>query len=155
QLAGAPLNGSPWAEAAHAGAEHAPYLKRLLERRGDLLADADQTWPERLVAQALADAVQIEAEPRPMIEGMAVLRRAKDAVHLACAMADLSRAWPLARVTRALTDFADASLRAALAMTAREAVERGDLAQGGTIGGSLAGYVLLALGKMGAHELNY
>jgi glutamate-ammonia-ligase adenylyltransferase len=149
--------GSPWADAAAALVEHAPYLARLIERRADLLADIDAQWPERLLAQALADAAAITASPPGMDEGMRALRRAKDAVHLAAAIADVSRAWPLQRVTGALTDFADASLRAALALGARERAERGDIvasADGGEAG-PVPGFALIAMGKMGAGELNY
>jgi glutamate-ammonia-ligase adenylyltransferase len=88
---------------------------------------------------------------------MRTLRRAKDAVHLAAAMADLARAWPLHRVTRALTDFADAALRAALALAAKERAAAGDIivSEAGGESGPAPGFALIAMGKMGAGELNY
>lgn len=149
--------GSPFASAVAALIEHAPYLKRLTERRPDLLDNPDSDWPERLLAQALADADAIAADPPPIEDGMRTLRRAKDAVHLAAAVADLARAWPLSRVTRALTSFADASLRAALAMAAKERAASGDvvLADANGTSGPIPGFSLIAMGKMGAGELNY
>lgn len=149
--------GSPWAGAIAAMIEHAPYLRRLLERRPDLLDQPDAQWPERLLAQAIADAQAIEQDPPPIEDGMRILRRAKDAVHLAAAVADLARAWPLERVTGALTDFADASLRAALALGAQESIARGDLVASPPSGdvGPVPGFALIAMGKMGTGELNY
>jgi glutamate-ammonia-ligase adenylyltransferase len=149
--------GSPWAGAAASVFEHAPYLRRLIERRGDLVADVDADWPRRLLADALAQANAIATAPPALDEGMRTLRRAKDAVHLAVAIADLARAWPLAQVTQAITDFADAALRAALAMAARERAEHGDIvaADADSNSGPVPGVALIAMGKMGAGELNY
>jgi len=151
------LVNSPWAQAAAALSAHAPYLRRLIERRPDLLDQPDAGWPERMFARALADANALIAAPTSLEDGMRMLRRAKDAVHLACAVADVSRAWPLLRVTGALTDFADASLRAALALAAKERAASGDLvADGGDAErGPVPGFALIVMGKMGAGELNY
>lgn len=143
--------GTVWHEAAAAGVAHAPYLGRLIDRRPDLCMDLDAEWPARLLAHALAEAAFIAADPPAIDEAMQRLRRAKDAVHLAVAIADLARVWPLDRVTGAITEFADASLQAAVAVAVREARARGDLAQDA---GAL-GFALIAMGKMGAHELNY
>lgn len=158
--AGAPAPtfvGSAWAEAASAAAAHAPYLRRLMLRRPDLLEAVDAGWAERLLADALSDANAIALAPPAMDEAMLRLRRAKDAVHLAAAIADLARAWPLARVTGALSDFADAALRAALAVAAVESARRGDIEPGAfeAAVGPVPGFALIAMGKMGAGELNY
>jgi len=149
--------GSPWGDAAAALVEHTPYLKRLIDRRPDLITNADTAWPDRLLSEALANANAIAATPPPMEDGMRILRQGKDAVHLACAIADLSGAWPLQRVTGALTDYADAVLRAAMALGARERIERGDIvaSNAGEDVGPIAGFTLIAMGKMGAGELNY
>ncbi len=50
---------------------------------------------------------------------MRALRRAKRETHLAIALADLSGAFDVAATTQALTRFADAAVRAALALRAR------------------------------------
>jgi glutamate-ammonia-ligase adenylyltransferase len=140
-----------WNEAAAAAVAHAPYLARLIDRRPDLCVDLDAGWPARLLADALGLARAIASDPPATEEGMARLRRAKDAVHLAAAIADLARVWPLDRVTGALTDFADASLQAAVAIAARDVRSKGDLAEDA----NARGLALIAMGKMGAHELNY
>src|SRR5262245_49159530 len=111
--------GSVWADAAASATENAPYLRMLIDRRADLLHDLGAEWPQRVLDQALAEARAIALAPPSLDEGMRILRRGKQAVHLAAALADLARAWPLMRVTGALTDFADAALRAAVALGAR------------------------------------
>lgn len=153
----APFAGTIWAQAAASAAGSAPYLRRLMERRPDLLEGADETWAERLLAEALAQAQAIALDPPPIEEAMVILRRAKDAVHLVTATADLARLWPLLRVTGAITDFADVSLRAALAVGARESAARGDISVDAFSGaaGPVPGLILIAMGKMGAGELNY
>lgn len=148
---------APWSGAAAAAYECAPYLRRLIERRADLLEGADAEWAERRVREAIETANAIAADPPPLDEAMRALRRAKDALHLATALADLAKLWPLERVTGALTDFADASLRAALALAVRESAARGDIevGAGGEDEGPIPGLTLIAMGKMGAGELNY
>ena len=156
-LVGGPLAGTPWAQAAASASENAPYLRRVMERRPDLLENAGADWAERLLREALAQAHAIALDPPPIEEAMRVLRRGKDAVHLATALADLSRIWPLMRVTGAITDYADAALRAAVAVAAREGETRGDitLAPFDAEDGPIPGLILVAMGKMGAGELNY
>lgn len=146
-----------WAQAAAAAISHAPYLARLIERRPDLVDGMGADWPEHLLQGARRAADDIARRPPPLEAGMRVLRRAKDAVHLAAAIADLARAWPLPRVTGALTDFADAALRAALALGAAESARRGDIVPSAYDGasGAVPGFALIAMGKMGAGELNY
>lgn len=153
----APFAGSPWEQAAAAAASHAPYLRRLMMRRPDLLQGVDDAWADRSLAEAIASANTIAAAPLALEETMRTLRRAKDAIHIVTGLADLARAWPLARVTSALTDFADASLRAAVALAANESVRRGDIVVGSgqPPHGPAPGVALIAMGKMGARELNY
>jgi len=75
---------------------------------------------------------------------------------LLIALADIGGVWPVERVTRALTELADAALRAAVRYLLRGAAAQGKFSpcdparpeEG-------SGYVILAMGKMGAFELNY
>src|SRR6185369_2803148 len=87
---------------------------------------------------------------------MQQLRAMKAEAALLIALADIGGVWPLQRVTRALTDLADTAVRAAVRFLLGDAVARGKLEprhpaqpeQG-------AGYAVVAMGKMGAFELNY
>jgi glutamate-ammonia-ligase adenylyltransferase len=87
---------------------------------------------------------------------MRSLRRMKAEAALLIALADIGGVWPVARVTQALTDVADAALGIAVRYLLGEAVKRGrfmpsDL-EHPEVG---SGIVLLAMGKMGGYELNY
>ncbi len=149
--------GSVWQQASAAAASHAPYLRRLMSRRPDLLTSPDAAWAERILHEAIAAADAIAQAPPPIDEAMVILRRAKGAVHLSAALADLSGAWPLMQVTGAITRFADASLRAAIAVAATESAKRGDIVVSAFDSevGPAPGMALIAMGKMGAGELNY
>lgn len=82
-----------------------------------------------------------------------VLRKAKGRIALTLALADLSGAWPLERITQTLTDFADCALSSAMAVELEAQRRRGKLSM--VDGVPSAGMVALAMGKMGAYELNY
>ena len=87
---------------------------------------------------------------------MRLLRRMKAEASLLIALADIGGVWPVMRVTAALTELADAAVGAAVRYLLERAVQRrqaspADAAQPEE--GS--GYIVLAMGKMGAGELNY
>lgn len=149
--------GSIWQQASSAAASHAPYLRRLMTRRPDLLVSPDEVWAERILRDAISAAEAIALAPPPIEEAMVILRRAKDAAHLSAALADLARLWPLMQVTGAITNFADAALRAAISVAAAESAKRGDIVAGAFDSevGPAPGIALIAMGKMGAGELNY
>src|SRR5690606_37275890 len=149
--------GSIWQQASAAAASHAPYLRRLMTRRPDLLVSPDEAWAERILRDAISAAEAIALAPPPIEEAMVILRRAKDAAHISAALADLARLWPLLQVTGAITNFADAALRAAISVAAAESAKRGDIVAGAFDSevGAAPGIALIAMGKMGAGELNY
>ena len=87
---------------------------------------------------------------------MAPLRRAKAAAALVVAAADIASAWPLMKVTGALTTLADLAIRSAVATLLRQAHAGGDLnLPDPNAPETGCGYVILALGKHGGCELNY
>ena len=114
---------------------NSPYLRALLRRRAGVVARIGADGFDAALANAMAF--------DPALPIAARLRSAKADVALITALADLSGAWPLERVTRALADFADAALDASIAaaLAEREAPN--------------TGFVALALGKLGSFELNY
>ncbi len=81
--------------------------------------------------------------PGPEAAG-AALRRLKQCGALTVALADIFELWPLGKVLSALSKLADAHLAAAVTVLLRD----GDDA-------SASGYALIALGKLGARELNF
>ena len=128
-----------------------PYLARLAQsRHADLeallAADPGDALAAIVDGAAAAGALMPEA-------GRTALRRLKARLHLLTALCDLGGVWDLERVTGALTRFADAAVGAAAALAARTLADR--LRAAARDAGPPAGLFVLALGKMGAFELNY
>ena len=87
---------------------------------------------------------------------MRLLRRMKAEAALLIALADIGGVWPVMRVTAALTALADAAVGAAVRHLLADAARRRRLAPQDSARPELgSGYIVLAMGKMGAHELNY
>lgn len=131
-----------------------PYLAKLAVRRPDMLARLLAHAPDSRLAAILAEARAVAADDLDTVKR--ALRLLKGELHLLTALCDLGGVWSLDHVTQALTDFADATLHAALNAAAREAVQRKlmQTAREGSIG-PVPGFFALALGKHGAGELNY
>ncbi|WP_292290468.1 glutamine-synthetase adenylyltransferase [Marivita sp.] len=127
-----------------------PYLKSLVEKEGGWLETALDD-PER----ALSDEHTTLRATAP--DALASrLRQAKRRVALLTGLADLAAVWPLETVTQALTDFADLSVHLALRACVGHEIKRGKLpGQTETDAEQAGGMVALAMGKMGAGELNY
>ncbi len=127
-----------------------PYLKGLIEHEAAWL-------PEALAQPDLALAAVMEAArvlpPDQLKPG---LRQAKRRMALLTALADLAGAWPLEKVTAILTDFgalaADVAAKSEIANLIRRRKLPGLTEEDVDTAG---GMVILAMGKMGAHELNY
>ncbi|MGR3839299.1 MAG: glutamine-synthetase adenylyltransferase [Cognatishimia sp.] len=84
------------------------------------------------------------------------LRQAKRRVALLTALADLGGVWPLGEVTGSLTQFADLCTDVALKACVGQEIARGKLPGASEEDITTAGgLVCLAMGKMGAGELNY
>ena len=131
-----------------------PYLASLAVRRPERLARLLEAEPTDLLAEIQAETRALE--PNDLDATRRRLRDLKGDLHLLTALCDLGAVWGLDQVTRALTDFADASLAAALAAAAADLVERGRMqAVVDRSRGPVPGYFALALGKHGAGELNY
>lgn len=122
-----------------------PYLRGLLAREADWFAASLTDQPED-VFEALLTALPGEGDPGD------VLRQAKRRVSLLLAACDLAGVWSLEEVTGALTRFADLAVERALNAEIAQLHARGKLPFETA---AEAGLVALAMGKMGAFELNY
>ncbi|OZB15082.1 MAG: glutamine-synthetase adenylyltransferase, partial [Rhodobacterales bacterium 34-62-10] len=127
-----------------------PYLKSLIEREADWIMPALDD-PEGALKALHHDLAQVAPDALA-----SALRQGKRRVALLTALADLSGAWSLEDVTGALTRFADLAcqlaLRAAIGAEIRRGKLPGAVEDDAETGG---GMVALAMGKMGAYELNY
>jgi glutamate-ammonia-ligase adenylyltransferase len=129
-----------------------PYLAGLIRREGHWLSHALEDQPEDTLVTLLREAGDLAEGD--LDSG---LRKLKRRAALLVALADLGGVWSLQAVTQAWTDFADACLAAALrhhvAREARRGKIPGQTEEDAHRDG--AGMVALAMGKMGAGELNY
>src|SRR3954453_22774790 len=148
----------------------APKLEALLFGLADgspYLWDLAAAEPERLLAllnsnpvvhlvELLATAERAVAATKDEAEAMRLLRRMRAEAALLIALADIGGVWPVMRVTRAVTELADTAVRAALRFLLREAAARGRLKPADPAKPEDdSGHIVLAMGKMGAFELNY
>ena len=145
------LAGGDVAELILGAAGSSPYLADLLRREGEWLSEVISQDSDTVRAELLSDT-------RPT-EGHSLnetLRRTKRRVALYAGLADLGGVWSLEEVTSLLSEFAAAATDAALKEAIQKEIERGKLPgqsiEDVTDGGGLA---VLAMGKMGAGELNY
>jgi glutamate-ammonia-ligase adenylyltransferase len=132
-----------------------PYLRGLLLQHPGFAAQCLETSPEETLATLCAD-----TEKSAFLEDVGgpgrVLREVKAKVALFLAMADVGGAWNVAQVTAGLTRFADAAVAAAVNALLLEQHRAGKLALADVARPAAnCGYVTIAMGKHGAHELNY
>jgi len=138
-----------------AASGNSPYLARLMVREAAFLPDLFVRGPDSVLAGLEAEARDTGAQSE-IGPAMARLRIAKRRMALALALADIAGLYDLARVTAALTGFADAAVQGSLRFLLARAAEETGLAE--TDGAKLeaaTGLVVLAMGKHGARELNY
>ncbi|WP_292020424.1 glutamine-synthetase adenylyltransferase [Maritimibacter sp. UBA3975] len=126
-----------------------PYLKGLMEKEGDWLRATLARDPAEVMGS-----VEIGGDSANALS--ASLRQAKRQVALYTGLADLAGVWSLEQVTGALTDFAGDATDRALKFQVGQEIARRKLPGATeddipTAGGAMA----LAMGKMGAGELNY
>lgn len=127
-----------------------PYLLSLMRRENDWLVGALDT-PEQAVEDLLRDTAGLELD-----QLASRLRQNKRRIALLTGLADLGGVWGLEKVTGALSDFAGGAVDVCLRRFVAAEITRGkipglSLDDAETAGGMIA----LAMGKMGAGELNY
>ncbi|HEX2762391.1 MAG TPA: bifunctional [glutamate--ammonia ligase]-adenylyl-L-tyrosine phosphorylase/[glutamate--ammonia-ligase] adenylyltransferase [Allosphingosinicella sp.] len=115
-----------------------PFLKQQLDRFPLVAIALEAGEVDRAIACA-------RAEGKEITDLAAALRRERNALAAALAVADLAGEIPLERLMEALSDLADRSLERALAAAVEER----------TPGVEPRGFAVIALGKHGSRELNY
>ncbi|WP_238366156.1 glutamine-synthetase adenylyltransferase [Mesobacterium pallidum] len=140
----------PLAELLHGVGACSPYLGGLIHKEAGWLPGAFDD-PEAALDAVCAGLRDVSATDLPD-----ALRQAKRRVALMTALADLAGVWPLETVTGRLSEFAGRAVQLAFEATVGAEIRRGKL-PGATEDDipSAGGMVALAMGKMGAGELNY
>ncbi|CAN5430506.1 bifunctional [glutamine synthetase] adenylyltransferase/[glutamine synthetase]-adenylyl-L-tyrosine phosphorylase [soil metagenome] len=152
------ISGSlPCAKAILEGiAEASPYLFDLMRADAGRIVRLLQSDPDdhlaALIGRAVADATAAASEA----DVMTALRKMKSEAALLIALCDIGGVWPVMRVTRALTDIAVISVQCAIHFLLKQEAARGRLLPTDAEHPEVdSGLVVLAMGKMGAGELNY
>lgn len=121
------------------------WFRHLIEKGSDIVAD-------EIIQSTRALKKQDLDEPSTMRE----LRVAKRRMAVTIALADISGVWDWPMVTTSLSQFADEAISVACAFVLKKCAARGGLnllSEDDPESGS--GYFVLAMGKLGARELNY
>ena len=132
-----------------------PHLSGLVNRHPAVVTDVLSQGPDDVVSSLIAEtrrALNCDSEA----DLMTALRLAKAKVALAIGIADIAGLWSVPEVTGALSRFADAALGTAIDWLFRDAAGRGVMTLADPASpGVGSGYIVLAMGKYGAFELNY
>src|SRR4051795_10846961 len=147
----------PFAANVLAGiAEFSPYLFDLVRADPLRLIRLLECDPDAHLAALIAEARGAVLAVLDEAELMRLLRRMKAEAALLIALCDIGGVWPVMRVTAALTEVAVSSVQAALHYLLRQEAARGKLLPSDPEAPEVGcGLIVLAMGKMGAGELNY
>ncbi len=108
------------------------------------------------MADVLSKAVREAASAANMRETMSVLRQAKNEAAFLIALADLGGVWSVDEVTSRLSEAADVFVSLAVRFLLMRVAQAGQLLPPDpSEPGKGSGLIVLAMGKYGAHELNY
>ena len=136
--------------------ESSPYLWNLASTKPARLRAILESEPAAHLQALLAKTDRAVAASEDDGEAMRLLRRMKSEAALLIALADIGGVWPVMRTTQAITALADTAIRAAAKFLLGDAIRRGKLKPADPAQPEAgSGLIVLAMGKMGANELNY
>ena len=135
---------------------NSPFLSQCMIVDPPFVRSLIEDGPDASLAAILESVATLDGPDARTADVMSGLRRARRRAALTIALADIAGAWPLERVTGALTGFAEAVLGAASRTLLREAAAAGafTLADPERVEPG-SGFIILGMGKLGARELNY
>jgi [glutamine synthetase] adenylyltransferase / [glutamine synthetase]-adenylyl-L-tyrosine phosphorylase len=137
-------------------AEASPYLFDLVRADAARAIRLFGRAPEPYLAELIEKTCREVSAASSDADVMHWLRRMKSEAALLIALCDIGGVWPVMQVTAALTELAVASVQAALRHVLRQEATRGRLSPLSLdTPEDNSGLVVLAMGKMGAGELNY
>lgn len=131
----------------------APYLAALAQREPDLLAECLLRDPDALLDEAGGELAAATEAAKTQKEIMAALRRYKRRVALLVGLADLGGVWLTEQALWAMSLAADSAVNQAVRFLFRQAHGTGQIVSASPA--TSKGYFVIAMGKLGGHELNY
>lgn len=135
---------------------NSPFLTHALTSDIGSVSSVLNHGPTKVLGELLEGLKQDLPQLASITELSKALRVAKRRIAILTAIADLAQFWSEREVVEALSAFADAALSAAISYLLRAAHLRGELElPNPDTPEKDCGYVILAMGKLGAGELNY
>ena len=135
---------------------NSPYLSSVAIKEWPFLTRLVEQGPDLLFCEIAAGVENTEDLGEETGTLMRRLRIAKRRVALLAAVAELAGVWSLEQQTGALSRFAEAALGSALRHLLREAARQGLVTLSAPDDPERSsGLIVLGMGKLGAHELNY
>ncbi len=136
--------------------ESSPFLWELMTADAARLVRIFRSDPDDHFRALLSETAAATARTSDEAEAMRLLRQMKAEGALLIALCDIGGVWPIMRCTQALTELADTAVASAVRFLLNDAAKAGrftplDRSQPD----KASGYIVLAMGKMGAGELNY
>lgn len=131
-----------------------PYLSRLIVKNPDEALALFALEPEAALESIIRGARAAGDAPLPE-EAMASLRRAKAAVALLTGLAEIGGVFDSLEAAAALSDFADAAVDSSLRVALNAQAAKGFVRAGEANCERVSGVAVIAMGKLGARELNY
>lgn len=136
--------------------ESSPFLWDLASSDPARLARLLNADPTHHLDDLLQSTTRAVAATTDADEAARLLRHLKAEAALLIALADIGGVWPVMRAAQALSDLADTAVSAAVRFALSESAATGRLrVTDGADPQIGSGYIVLAMGKMGAMELNY
>ncbi len=135
---------------------NSPYLTQVCLNDPTFVLELLQHGPDETVVRIIDDVKALKTKENNATDLPTALRRTKQQLALSVALGDLSGLWSLDTVTHWLSEFAEQTLQAACTSVLRDGAQKGhfELAHEDDPQRD-SGFIILAMGKLGARELNY
>ena len=134
---------------------YSPFLSRLIVQYTDFFTEICAQGPDTVFIDLLSSL----QESRPAVtlqEQMRILRIIKSKASLVIAVADIAGVWDLEKVTQRMSEIADNCVQQALRFLLLEAASKNEIRVKNIANPEEgSGLFVLAMGKLGACELNY
>lgn len=137
-------------------AGNAPFLARLMDIQWPFFTQLCLLGPKVCYEREIAFLNNLILQETSQQELMKLLRIAKQRISLLTAVADIAGVWDVMTVTRHLSVFADTAIHVVTDFLLLQAAMRGEFELVDHVSPQAgSGLLVLAMGKLGAYELNY
>ena len=136
---------------------NSPYLTDCILKNLNFACHLLSVGPDRVLEKIKTALSSVHANPEITTAELShQLRLTKQKISLAVAIADITDFWSLEKITGTLSDFADRALQIASRHLIRALVTKGEIEVANPDKPENDfGFIVLALGKLGSHALNY